>query len=95
MAMAIDDETYYAALFCQQHGILLNVARSISDDSTETLPLAARGAIMTAMGSVNYEYLITELLTEPVAQTLDLPKIAMDYNASLATLQGLAQGVVL
>ena len=46
-------------------------------------------------GSVNYEYLIKELLTEPVAQTLDLPKIAADYNSSLDTLRGLAQGVEL
>ncbi len=94
-ARAIDDESFYVAQFAEKRNIGFNVARSISDDWTETLPLAARGAILTAAGSVNFEVLVQDLLTEPVAQTLDLVKVASDYNASLATLQGFAQGVIL
>ena len=92
---AIDDESYYAAKFCAEHKLYFNVARSVSDDAGETLPLAARGAIMTASGSVNFQYLLKEIVSEPILQTLDLVKIAADYNNSLDTLRDLAQGVKL
>jgi len=95
-AWAIDDESYFAAVFCAERGIKFNVARSVSDDASETLPLAARGAIMRPDGSADIQYLFQSLATEGWAQDLDLiSEVLPDYEASLATLQGLASGVVL
>lgn len=95
-ACAIDDESYYAAVFCQQHGIMFNIARSISDDWTDTLPLAARGKIMNPDGSANVAYLFQSLATEPWAQDLDLlTQVLPNYEASLASLQAFVQGVIL
>jgi hypothetical protein len=89
-ALAIDDETYSVAVFCKENGIPFNVCRSISDDASETLPLAARGSIMNADGSVDIAYLIQELQKESILRTLDLVTIAADYFASLDTLQAAA-----
>jgi nucleoside phosphorylase len=92
-AWAMDDETYSVAVFAKAKGLPFNVFRSCSDDASETLPLAARGAIMSADGSVDMAYLIQQLETEPWLQTLDLPKIAADYYASLDTLQSAARAL--
>lgn len=89
-ANAIDDETYYAAVLCARRGIRLNVARPLSDDYSETLPLAARGAIMSADGSANIEYLMQQLGSEPALQTLDLFRVLSDYLSSLDALGALA-----
>jgi hypothetical protein len=48
---------------------------------------------MSADGSVDMAYLIQQLETEPWLQTLDLPKIAADYYASLDTLQSAARAL--
>jgi hypothetical protein len=92
-AWMIDDETYFAAQFAKANDIAFNVMRSCSDDASETLPLAARGAVMNAGGSINAAALIQELETEPLLQTLELPAIAADYFLSLDTLQAAAQAV--
>lgn len=87
---AIDDESFYAARLCQARGLTFNVARPLSDDYSDTLPLAATGAIMNKDGSANEDYLFRAIATEPVYQTVDLFQVAWDYNASLAALQQLA-----
>lgn len=89
---AIDDETRYAIGFVQQMAIIrrtiqVNVLRSCSDDFSETLPLAARGAIMNADGSANLSYLLKTLATEPLYQDVDLFKVATDAYYSLSTLE--------
>jgi hypothetical protein len=61
-AMAIDDETRYAAAWAAaKPGRSFNVLRSISDDWTESLPLSATGAILNRDGSVNISYLLWSL----------------------------------
>ena len=92
-AWMIDDETYFAAAFAKANDIPFNVMRPCSDDASETLPLAARGAVMNADGSINAADLIAQLETEPLLQTLDLPAIAADYFSSLNTLQAAAQAI--
>ena len=92
-AWMIDDETYFAAEFAKANDIAFNVIRSCSDDASETLPLAARGTVMNADGSINAAALINQLETEPLLQTLDLPAIAADYFSSLDTLQAAAQAL--
>ena len=92
-AWGIDDETHAAALFCKERGLALNVLRFCSDDYSETLPLAARGAIMNADGSANIEYLLQELASEGIIQDADLFKIAADFNSSLAALQQATQAI--
>lgn len=92
-AWAIDDESYYAAAWAKAHDKPFNVCRSCSDTATETLPPAARGAIMTASGGVDVGYLITQLETEGLAADLDLIKIAQDMMASLDTLEAVARAL--
>lgn len=86
-AKAIDDEARYAVAEAKRRHIACNEIRSCSDDYSETLPMAARGAIMTASGGVDYSYLLKEILSEPAYQTVDLVKIGMDFGKSLATLE--------
>jgi hypothetical protein len=86
-AKAIDDETRYAAALAQERGIRLGVIRSVSDDWTETLPLAATGPIMNQDGSANLGYLLRAIAGEPALQTVDLLKVAWDYKTSLNTLE--------
>lgn len=95
-ARAIDDESFWAAKFCAEKSIMFNVARPVSDDASETLPLAARGKIMRPDGSADVDYLFASLATEGWAQDLDLlTRVLPDYEASLAALGGLARGVTL
>jgi nucleoside phosphorylase len=89
-AWAIDDESYWGAKLAAARGIPFNIVRSISDDASDTLPLAARGAIMNADGSANIKYLLQAIGEEPLYQTLDLTLIAADFDASLSTLQDAA-----
>jgi adenosylhomocysteine nucleosidase len=93
-AQAIDDESFYVAEFAARHDLRFAIMRSVSDDASETLPLAARGAIMNADGSANIEYLLQEIVKEPAYQTLDLAKIMTDFNASLASLQAAAPALL-
>lgn len=86
-AKAIDDESRYAGALAKQRGIRLGVLRSVSDDFTETLPLAATGPIMNADGSADLDYLLRSIATEPIYQTVDLGKVGLDYAKSLATLE--------
>ena len=90
---ASTDETHAAALFCKERGLALNVLRFCSDDYGETLPLAARGAIMNADGSANIEYLLEELASEGIIQDANLFKIAANFNSSLAALQQATQAI--
>jgi hypothetical protein len=84
---AIDDEARFAVALANARHIQCNDFRSCSDDYTETLPLAARGAIMNSDGSANISYLLHEIATEPAYQTLDLIKIGWDFGTSLHTLE--------
>lgn len=93
-AWAIDDETFAAATYAKAKGIKFAVMRSCSDDASETLPLAMRGQIMNANGSANLEYLLSQIITEPAGQTVMIPKIVADFNASLATLQAAAPALL-
>ena len=87
-ASAIDDEVRYAvALAALRPGLMVNDFRSCSDDWTETLPLAATGAIMNANGSANIPYLLRSIAAEPAYETVDLFKIGMDFQRSLSTLE--------
>lgn len=88
-AWAIDDESFYVAKLAAARGIPFAIVRSVSDDAGETLPLAARGAIMNADGSANINYLLRSLAADP-SQTFDLFKIAVEFNTSLCTLQAAA-----
>lgn len=90
-AMAIDDESRYVAALAAQRRISFGVFRSVSDDWTETLPLAATGAIMNKDGSANIAYLLRSLAQEPAYQTIDLFKVARDYSASLDALEAAAK----
>jgi adenosylhomocysteine nucleosidase len=92
-AWGIDDESNAAAIFCQQHDLKLNVLRFCSDDSSETLPLAARGKIMNADGSANLQYLLQELVSEGLMQDAMLAVVLADFDSSLAALQQAAQAL--
>jgi adenosylhomocysteine nucleosidase len=89
-AWAIDDESRFAAALAQQRGIALNIFRSISDTSDETLPLAARGAILNSDGSANIGYMLWAIAHESPFATLDLFRIAVDFNTSLDALEAAA-----
>jgi hypothetical protein len=93
-AWAIDDESYSVASLAARRGIRFAIVRACSDDFRETLPLAARGAIMNADGSANIQYLLHAIAAEPACQTLDLAKIAADFDASLASLQAAAPALL-
>jgi len=93
-AWAIDDESLAVAKFAAQRGLRFAIMRAVSDDFSETLPLAARGTIMNADGSANIAYLLREIASEPLFATLDLAKIAADFNASLASLQAAAPALL-
>jgi len=82
---AIDDESRYVAALAARLNIKFGVFRSVSDDWTETLPLAATGAIMNKNGSANVDYLLWALAQKP-GQVPQLLKIASDFNKSLDTL---------
>lgn len=84
-ARAIDDESRYVAALAAQRQISFGVLRSVSDDWTETLPLAATGAIMNKDGSANLDYLLASLAKQP-GQIPQLLKIAADFKTSLDTL---------
>ena len=87
-ASCIDDEVRYAVALAQERrGLLVNDFRSCSDDWTETLPLAATGAIMNADGSADIPYLLRSIAEEPAYETVDLFKIGVDFQKSLDTLE--------
>jgi hypothetical protein len=86
-AWGVDDESNAAAVFCREHELHLNVLRFCSDDASETLPLAARGAVMSANGSPNMKYLLSELVSEGIAQDAMLLKVGADSSSALAALQ--------
>ena len=83
---AIDDEARFAVAEATRRGIECVDFRSCSDDYSETLPMAARGAIMNANGSANIPYLLSQLVAYPL-QVPDLIKIGMDFGKSLSTLE--------
>ena len=89
-AWAIDDESFSVASFAALRGIPFAILRSVSDDYSDTLPLAARGAVLNPDGSANIQYLIQQIKQEPIGQTLDLVAIAAYFNESLASLQAAA-----
>jgi adenosylhomocysteine nucleosidase len=93
-AWGIDDETFSAAVFCKDHGLKLNVLRFCSDDASETLPLAARGQIMNANGSPNFDYLMKELVSEGILSDEQLLVVAADANSSLAALQQCVRAIM-
>ena len=93
-AWAIDDQSRSVAEFAAARGLPFAILGSVSDDASETLPLAMRGKIMTAHGSPNIEYFVQEVLTEPAVQTLQIPKIIADFNSSLATLGAAAPALL-
>lgn len=84
---AIDDEARYAVAEAQRRKIPCNDFRSCSDDWTETLPLAATGAIMNKNGTANEDYLFRSIAEESIHDTLDLGQIAFDYAKSLHTFE--------
>lgn len=86
----IDDESFYSATFCMKHGLKFALLRSVSDQWNDTLPLAATGAIMNKDGGADLNYLLRAIATEPALQTLDLFRLASDFNVSLATLKAAA-----
>lgn len=86
-ADCIDDEVRYAIAVAQERGIPCVDFRSCSDDWTETLPLAATGAIMNQDGSANLGYLFRSIAAEPAYQTVDLFQIGLDFQKSLSTLE--------
>lgn len=86
-AKAIDDETRYAAALAKARGIRFGVLRSVSDDWTETLPLAATGPILNKDGSADLNYLLRAIAAESVFDTVDLGKVAWDNATSLHTLE--------
>jgi hypothetical protein len=103
-AKAIDDETRYAAalvasrLLTSRNGDMsFNVLRAISDDWTETLPLAATGAILNKDGSVNISYLLWSLAQSGMSQNsapgTSLFTIAVDFVKSLDALSTVASAV--
>lgn len=85
-AWGIDNETRFACAFAQQRGIKFNVLRTISDDASETLPLAARGQIMNTDGTVNLDYLLRAIARASLFENLDLFKVAMDFGKALSAL---------
>jgi hypothetical protein len=85
-AVAIDDESYSAAVFCASHKLKFNVVRAISDDYRDTLPPAARGAIMSADGGTNFAYLLSSLKSESIGDDFDLAGVAAKFDDSLAAL---------
>ena len=89
-AWAIDDESRYAAAFAAERSIAFNIFRSVSDDWSETLPLAATGAIMNSDGSANIDYLLASLAKQP-GQIPQLLQIAGDFRKSLDTLEAAAR----
>jgi adenosylhomocysteine nucleosidase len=89
-AMAIDDESRYVAALAARRRISFGIFRSVSDDWTETLPLAATGAIMNKDGSANIDYLLASLARQP-GQVPQLLKIAKDYSTSLDALEAAAK----
>jgi len=88
-AWAMDDETRYAVALAQQRKIGFGVLRAVSDDWTETLPLAATGAILNKDGTANISYLIASLAKQP-EQIPQLFKIARDFVTSLQALKAAA-----
>jgi adenosylhomocysteine nucleosidase len=85
-AWVIDDESFFVAQLARARKIPWAIVRSISDDASDTLPLAMRGQIMNANGSPNIAYFFQEIAQEPLSQTLDIPALVLDFNESLATL---------
>lgn len=86
-AQAIDDEARFAVAEAQRRGIACNDFRACSDDWTETLPLAATGAIMNKDGSADMDYLFRSIAAEPAYETVDLGKVGIDYATSLSTFE--------
>ena len=85
-AACMDDETRFAAALAHDRKINLNVLRFVSDDYSETLPLAATGAIMNRDGTKNIKYLIGALWARP-DQIPMLTKIGMDFKTSLDAME--------
>jgi hypothetical protein len=84
-ALAMSDETRFAAALAQRRGIEFGVWRVMSDVWPTTLPPAARGAILNSDGSVNIIDLATSLATDP-EQIQALIKLAKDGIASIEAL---------
>ena len=71
----MDDETYYAANWANDHGVPFGVVRSCSDDWRMNLPPLVNGAL-NADGSMNDAFVEKQLLGNPgqlpaVLKTLD------------------------
>jgi hypothetical protein len=92
-AFAIDDESYYAAVFCKTFGIPFNIMRACSDDASETLPLAARSAVLNASGAPDMAAFLAALGGESLLDDLDLIKIGADYYNALDMLQQAAEAL--
>jgi hypothetical protein len=92
-AWSIDDESFAGGTFAAQRGIPFAILRACSDDASETLPLAARGAIMNANGSANFGYLFKSLELDP-GQLGMLMKIMVDFNTSLCTLKAAGEDLM-
>lgn len=91
--MAIDDESRYAAALAASRAIAFNVLRSVSDDYSETLPLAATGAIMNKDGTANIGYLLWSLGQNNAPDSVSLFKVALDFKKSLDALEVAAKAV--
>ncbi len=86
-AWAIDDESLFVASYAKEHNLSFAILRSVSDDVSETLPLAARFGIIKPDGTIDVDYLLRAIAKEPLCQTLDLFKLAADFTYSLQTLE--------
>lgn len=93
-ALAVDDQSRSVAEFAAARGLPFTILGSVSDDASETLPLAMRGKIMNADGSANLEYFRQRIAKESISQTLEIPKIIADFNSSLATLGAAAPALL-
>ena len=89
-AWCIDDETIFVARFAHDWKLPFAVLRTVSDSATETLPPAAREAIVNPNGSPDIAKVFAAIRQESFADTLDLLKVAADFNAALAVLQAAA-----
>jgi hypothetical protein len=84
-ALAMSDETRFAAAEAHRRGIQFGVWRVMSDVWPTTLPPAARGAILNSDGTVNVIDLATSLATDP-EQIQALIQLAKDGIASIDAL---------
>jgi hypothetical protein len=91
-ALAMSDETRFAAALAQQRKIEFGIWRVMSDVWPMTLPPAARGAILNSDGSVNIAALAGSLASDP-EQIPALIQLGHDGVASLDMLRKSASAV--